>query len=187
MTRRWANERSRTDSVRSDLSWAHRIGADDTLDAKLGLSHQQRDTDFHFSGFDRDGEHQLDRNVVSNAIDSSVSTRGKYQAAIGALHTIALGWDGAAIRRGEKRVQTDTSPYCATVYSLDQQYTAQVRQLALFAQGEWAPRPELQAYLGLRWEGLQTRVSGRAFEPVASHSSVFSPVAQMVCGSCLTH
>jgi outer membrane receptor protein involved in Fe transport len=38
----------------------------------------------------------------------------------------------------------------------------------------------LQAYLGLRWEGLDTRTSGRDFSGAATASRVWSPVAQMV-------
>jgi outer membrane receptor protein involved in Fe transport len=37
----------------------------------------------------------------------------------------------------------------------------------------------LQAYLGLRWEGLDTRTSGRDFSGAATASRVWSPVAQM--------
>ncbi|UUZ56512.1 TonB-dependent receptor [Massilia sp. H-1] len=34
-------------------------------------------------------------------------------------------------------------------------------RMALFAQDEWAVTARLQAYLGLRWEGLRTSISGR--------------------------
>ena len=176
----WSNHEARTDAVRSDLTWSRRIGEEDKLDAKLGLYRQRRDTDFGFLGDDPAGALQLDRSVVSDAIDSSVVTRGKYSAALGADHAIATGWDGSAIRRREDRLQTDRTAAGDVTYVLDQQYVAQVRQLALFAQDEWNVSKQWQAYLGVRWEGLRTRVSGRAFDTVGNHSSVFSPVAQVV-------
>jgi outer membrane receptor protein involved in Fe transport len=52
--------------------------------------------------------------------------------------------------------------------------------MALFAQDEWEPTPRLQAYLGMRWEGLDTATHGRDLAPVHNRSGVFSPVAQML-------
>lgn len=182
---RWSNREYRTNAVRSDLTWNRRIGADDKLDAKLGLYRQKRDTNFHFLGYDNyenylAERHEVDRNVVSDAIDSSAVTRGKYSTAIGEAHSLAAGWDGSLIRRSEKRQQYDWSGAGELTFTRDQRYTAHVRQLALFVQDEWNVSQQLQAYLGLRWEGLRTEVSGLAFNTVSNDSSVFSPILQMV-------
>jgi outer membrane receptor for ferrienterochelin and colicins len=47
------------------------------------------------------------------------------------------------------------------------------------AQDEWEVT-RLQAYLGLRWEGLDTATAGLTLDKVQTRSSVWSPVTQMV-------
>jgi outer membrane receptor protein involved in Fe transport len=61
---------------------------------------------------------------------------------------------------------------------LDENYRADVRRLALFAQDEWDISRQWQAYLGLRWEGLRTAIQGRTMVDTNTSSSVWSPVIQ---------
>lgn len=181
----WRNRRYVARTLRADLAWTRQLGDAAQLDAKLGLSHGRRDTDFDFQGFatraDADaGRPALDRAVHSNAVDDAAPFKGKFSLDLGDTHRLALGWDGALLRRSEQRQQRDRDAGDALVYSLDQDYTATVRQLALFAQDEWRLQPGLELYLGLRWEGLNTEVTGLNFSPVRQRSSVPSPVAQLV-------
>jgi outer membrane receptor for ferrienterochelin and colicin len=171
---------SRTRSARSDMVWGHRIGERDKLDVKLGLNFQKRNADFDFYGSNADHQLQLDRNVISDATESSVTNKGKYLSAIGEEHAFAIGWDGSYVRRSEGRLQQDDSATGDLLYRLDQQYVAQIRQMALFTQDEWSITEKLQAYLGLRWEGLETEITGREFAAVQSRSSVLSPIAQLL-------
>jgi len=165
--------------AKSDLSWSRRLG-DGRLSLKAGLEANRRPGDYLFRGIDAGGDPWFERAVTSSANERRASTSGKYVTPLGDGHDIALGWDAALTRRGETRLQQDRAPSQAPYYILDQDYTANVRRLALFAQDEWQLRPGLQAYLGLRWEGLDTRTEGRDFAARAVRASVFSPIGQLV-------
>lgn len=167
-------------SARSDLSWAHALGAVGKLTGKLGFNHNRRDTDYAFHGAAADGAPRLLRGVLSDAIDDSVNSSGKYLGRLGGGHALSLGWDGSLIRRSESRRQRDIYFAGGAPYALDEEYTADVRRLALYAQDEWDVTPRLQMYAGVRWEGLQTATEGRTLSEVRTRASVWSPVAQLL-------
>lgn len=167
-------------SARSDVSWAHSFGQAGKLTTRLGLNHSRRDTDYAFQGGGSDEVPLLLRVVISNAIDDSVTSSGKYLARLAAGHALSLGWDGSAIRRSEARRQRDTFFAGGQPYALDEDYTADVGRLALFAQDEWDVTQQLQMYAGVRWEGLRTATEGRTLQQVQTRSSVWSPVAQLL-------
>ncbi|MDO8065363.1 TonB-dependent siderophore receptor [Janthinobacterium sp. SUN206] len=167
-------------SARSDVSWAHALGAVGKLTARLGVNHNRRDTDYVFHGEAAAGAPLLLRGVVSDAVDDSVNSSGKYLGRLGGGHALSLGWDGSLIRRSESRRQRDTYLAGGAPYALDEDYTADVRRLALYAQDEWEVTPRLQMYAGVRWEGLQTATEGRTLSEVRTRASVWSPVAQLL-------
>eukprot|EP01036_Dinobryon_divergens_P059698 gene59698-79641_t len=53
---------------------------------------------------------------------------------------------------------------------MDEDFSADVQRLALYAQDEWDFTPRLSIYAGLRWEGLQTDSHGAGFAPVRNRS-----------------
>ena len=167
-------------SARSDVSWAHSFGQAGKLTTRLGLNHSRRDTDYAFQGSGSDEVPLLLRAVISNAIDDSVTSSGKYLARLAAGHALSVGWDGSAIRRSEARRQRDTFFAGGQPYALDEDYTADVGRLAVFAQDEWDMTQQLQMYAGVRWEGLRTATEGRTLPQVQTRSSVWSPVAQLL-------
>ncbi|MGK5027329.1 TonB-dependent receptor plug domain-containing protein [Janthinobacterium sp. RB2R34] len=167
-------------SARSDASWTHSFGTAGKLTARLALNHNRRDTDYAFQGSGSDEVALLLRAVVSNAIDDSVTSSGKYLARLGAGHALSVGWDGSAIRRSEARHQRDSFLAGGQPYALDEDYVANVGRLAIFAQDEWDMTQQLQLYAGMRWEGLRTATEGRTLPQVRTESSVWSPVLQML-------
>lgn len=167
-------------SARNDVNWTHPLGAAGKLTAKLGVNHNRRDTDYAFQGAAASGAPLLLRGVVSDAIDDSVTSSGKYLGRLGGGHALSAGWDGSLIRRSESRRQRDTYLAGGAPYALDEDYTADVRRLALYAQDEWDVTPRLQMYAGVRWEGLQTATEGRTLSEVRTRASVWSPVAQLL-------
>jgi outer membrane receptor protein involved in Fe transport len=167
-------------SARSDVSWTHAFGAAGKLAAKLGLNHNRRDTDYAFHGSGGDAAPLMLRAVASNAIDDSFVSSGKYLARLAAGHALSVGWDGSAIRRSEARHQRDSYFDGKPPYALDEDYTADVARLAVFAQDEWDMTERLQLYAGVRWEALRTAIEGRTLPPVRTRSKVWSPVAQML-------
>ncbi|KQW89953.1 TonB-dependent receptor [Massilia sp. Root418] len=172
--------RIHNDALRSDASWAHRTGGDGKLTVKAGIAINQRDIDYAFHGADAAGVPWLVRKVTSSASDNSAASSGKYLTPLWPGHSFGAGWDGSLTRRRETRLQRDNTPQGAPLYTLDQDYTADVKRLAVYAQDEWDVTPRLQAYLGLRWESLDTATVGRAMARAQSGSSVWSPVLQML-------
>jgi len=175
----WRSQ-SHTAFLRSGLTWTHAVGADGKLSVKLGYDYNHRNTDYTFHGAGADGTPLFTRAVKSSADDDSITTTGKYLTRLREAHSLAIGWDGADTRRSEMRRQDDSAASGAALGRLLQEYEARVRRIALFAQDEWDVTPRLQAYLGLRWEGLDTRTDGAMLAAVQNRSSVFSPVAQMM-------
>ena len=172
------SSRIHNDTLRSDATWVRRTGADGKLTVKAGIGFNRRDIDYAFHGADAAGVPWLLRKVASSVSDGSAASSGKYLTPLWPGHSFGAGWDGSLTRRRETRLQRDSTPQGAPLYTLDQDYTADVKRLALYAQDEWDVTPRLQAYLGLRWEGLDTGTVGRAMDPVQSRSSVWSPVLQ---------
>ncbi|WP_423046781.1 TonB-dependent receptor plug domain-containing protein [Undibacterium sp. SXout7W] len=169
--------------IRSDLSWSHRFSPDARLDSKLGLNYNKRVSDYYFDGYSTTVNSPFVRNVVSDAIDQSLTASGKYLWRLNDEHSLAFGWDGGLIRRSEQRLQYDHNApdsLPGSIAFLDENYRADVRRLALFVQDEWDISAQWQTYLGLRWEGLHTAIQGRTIADTNTSSSVLSPVVQVV-------
>jgi outer membrane receptor protein involved in Fe transport len=175
----WISD-SRTLSAKTDGNWTREIGEGDSLNIKFGVNYLKRDTDFAFLGFAPAGDFALDRKVVSDAIDTSYTTVGKYVTHVGNKHSMTFGWDGAYTHRSESRLQHDLAPDGTLLDLIDEDYSAGISRIALYAQDEWQTAARLQTYLGLRWEGWNTSVSGRTIARISNRSSEFSPIAQMV-------
>jgi len=167
----------RTDIARSDVDGSHRLGDDASLEWKAGLAHNQRKGDYLFTGSSADGNPLWRRQVLSSAKDDGASSSGKLRFGGSGGHAPAAGWDASVAQRSEWRRQDDTDAVGVPLGELDQRYVARVRRLAMFVQDEWSVSPALDAYLGLRWEGLRTRTDGRDLSAVSSSSGVWSPVA----------
>ncbi|WP_313178447.1 TonB-dependent receptor [Stenotrophomonas sp.] len=176
---RWIND-SRTWTSRSDGQWKRQIGERDTLDVRFGAMHFSRDVDFAFHGYAPDGNFALDRSVRTHATHTAYSSTGKYVSGFSDRHELAFGWDGAYTDRNERRVQRDRAGNGSPLDLIEDDYQANIRRLALYAQDQWRTSPRLQTYLGLRWEGLETAVGSRTSGTLHSRSNVFSPIAQWV-------
>lgn len=172
------------DFVRDDtgarvrLDWKHRYDNGASIDAKAGLDYARRHSDGTFRAFDAVDVFLLDRSVVGGVRDLGGVSNGKYLLPVLGGHVIALGWDVAVSDRTEFRRQHDFSPVGLVPLDLDEDYDAKVRRLAGFAQDEWDITPRWSAYVGVRWEGLDTRVSGNVIDTVHNRSSVVSPILQ---------
>lgn len=169
---------STTHSERSDVTWTHTVGSDGKLLVKAGINRNQRDNDYLFRGIGAD--RTLARSVLSNVIDNTATLNGKYLAPLGAAHSLGLGWETSRTARSEFRLQRDASFAGAPLGVVDEDYDAVITRMALFAQDEWSVTPRLQAYLGMRWEGLRTVTDGRTLDQVRSRASVASPIASLL-------
>lgn len=175
-----ATFRSWVSSWRSDAGWTHNVGDAGKLTVKGMLEGSRRHSAYVFDGNGAGRVRALVRAVDSSIDEDTAGISGKFLAPLGAGHGLGVGWDGALVTRGEARLQVDRRFSQSGGDVLDQQYTAKVQRVALFAQDEWDISPQLQSYLGLRWEGVRSATDGRNFDPVRSRHSVFSPSAQLL-------
>ncbi len=171
---------ARTDVARSDVEASHQAGESARVDWKAGLAHNKRNGDYVFTGSSAAGQARWLRHVMSSAADDGASSSGKLRFSGSGGHALAAGWDGSVARRAEWRRQEDASAAGDPLGELDQRYTARVRRMAVYLQDEWSAAPGLDAYLGLRWEGLRTLTDGRGLAGISSRSGVWSPVAHLL-------
>lgn len=174
-----ARSGAHTASLRSDLAWTHRFDNAAKLTLKGVLDASRRRGDYLFLGSRPDGTEGLARAVESGADERSAGLTGKYLAPLRAAHSLGLGWDAGRTTRGEHRNQSDTLDGLPAAMRL-QDYTARVERLALFTQDEWTVSDTLEAYAGLRWEGLRTATIGADLARIATASSVASPILQLL-------
>ncbi|MGZ5036532.1 MAG: TonB-dependent receptor plug domain-containing protein [Usitatibacter sp.] len=169
---------AKSTTARTGFTWTRQLAGEARFEAKLGLSYNHRASKAIFDGFDASDVFILHRTVDGHATDSGLTTTGKYVFPFIADHALAMGWDGAHSKRNEDRIQLDLTPTGLPQFNIDESYDARVNRLALYAQDEWEATPRFSLYLGLRWEGLDTKNIGNLIEPVHNTSSVVSPIVQ---------
>lgn len=172
---------ARESVTRGDVTWTHRFEVAQ-LTAKASINSNRRHGDYLFRGTDRSLAPTLARHVASTVRDDSIGSSGKLLVPLWAGHGVALGWDGSRTRRAETRLQRDTVPAQPMLDQavLEQEYSASVTRMALYAQDEWDIGPRWQAYLGLRWEGLDTTIDGIGLAGSGTRTGVWSPVANLL-------
>lgn len=166
--------------VRARVDWKHQAADGATLDASAGVNYFHRYSDGRFQAYDADEVFVLDRTVLSGVGERGFITKGKYLTPRFAGHAIALGWDGDTSARREYRRQHDLTFAGLAPYDLDETYLARVLRLAAFVQDEWDITPRWSAYAGVRWESIDTRVTGNVIDPAHNRSGVPSPILQML-------
>jgi len=166
--------------LRSDLSWTHAFASGSTLQAKVGVQGAwQRNLQLR-AGRNVDAVAVTDDRVEVDTRDRGVNSTGKYTLKLDNGHALSVGWDGGVDRRRDGRAERDALRALAPGLAPDETFTARVDRLALYGQDAWHPGAALSAYAGVRWEGVRTRASGSAVEPVRIRSSVWSPTAQLL-------
>ncbi len=165
--------------LREDLNWVKKLEGGAKLDLKIGgVIGELRNDSYRRGYITRDGAQVLDQYVKSRGTDKGYTSTGKYSSPLGEGHALALGWDGGFNTRDDSRVQVE-QPFPGTIpMNENQNFTGDVSRLALYGQDEWNVNKNWSVYLGLRWEGINTEVSGSNFVDSSTRSSVFSPLFQ---------
>ncbi|MBB3118136.1 TonB-dependent receptor plug domain-containing protein [Pseudoduganella violacea] len=173
--------------LRSDLNWVHKLAEGAKLDTKLGYNGNRNESTLIQYGSNGPVQ-QLARRVERESREHGFSSTGKYSTPLIPGHALSMGWDGGISRRNDERHQRDADlrplrpadssiPVPAPI-NCEEGFRAEVTRLAAFAQDEWNITPQWSVYVGLRWEGVQTSVSGSGIDDVKSRTSVFSPLLQ---------
>jgi outer membrane receptor for ferrienterochelin and colicins len=169
---------SNVELARSTLSWKRKLEQGASLEAMAGVSYNNRDSRTASLEYDAANMLLLNRLITAGVTDKGFTATGKYATPIVADHALGAGWDGAYSKRAEDRAQRERSQVPGLARDLDQAFDANVARLALFAQDEWTIYPRWSVYLGLRWEGIETRSKGGGYAAVNNRSSVWSPLFQ---------
>ncbi|MBP7667420.1 MAG: TonB-dependent receptor [Burkholderiaceae bacterium] len=109
----------------------------------------------------------------------SVDMNGKFSQLIAERHSASAGWELERTTRDDRRSITINGQLQTA--ELDENLSAQVQRVALYAQDEWEWTKQFSFYVGARWEAIDTRsdaLQNRA--AVANRSAVFAPLAHMV-------
>ncbi|MBC3872164.1 TonB-dependent receptor plug domain-containing protein [Undibacterium flavidum] len=173
---------SDSSSIRSNLTYVHKLADSAKLDMRFGANYNQRDGENILIA--QTTKQILNRSYISESTDNGFTYGGKYTAPFVEDHALAAGWDGGFSKRSDtaKRddVLTDTSniPGPIRPNSTDESYGANVNRLALFVQDEWNYSKALSIYAGVRWEGIDTKSSGNKYAEIKNRSSVLSPILQ---------
>jgi outer membrane receptor for ferrienterochelin and colicins len=156
--------------VRSDLNWVHKLTSGAKLDLKIGGVYGLLRNDLGRLAYGSEpGKLIFDSVVRSRATDYGYTTTGKFSTPVFEGHALAMGWDGGVNTRDDERLQRESAPPrdpgLPKVFPVnsDEYYTGDVTRLAAYAQDEWNVTPRWSLYLGARWEGIQTKVTGNTF------------------------
>ncbi len=162
--------------LRSELTWQQEVAEGVKAQAKLGLQHYPRRSDFDFFSTEGGARRRDIRHVHSDIRESTATASGKIAFSGGAHgnHAVAVGWDAEAVLRTQSRAERDDAAGTAT----DDRYRGHIGRAALFVQDEWAVSDAWSMSAGLRWEMLRTAVSPNGGAQVAQRSSVASPLLQ---------
>ena len=166
------------ENVTTNLAWSRELASGASVEAKLGFVGENSDNLLRRAGHDPAGAPATDGVVDTRERMREVNSTGKYQRKLEAGHVLAFGWDGGSNRRNDARHERDRVRVFPPGLPLDERFKGRVTRLALYGQDEWNITPQWSMYLGARWEGIRTRVTGDTIGPVDHRSSVWSPVLQ---------
>lgn len=173
-----SDNKSDSSSLRSNLTYVHKLADSAKLDARFGFSFNQREGE---NITDARGETKtLHRIYLTDSKDSGLTYGGKYTAPFVEDHALATGWDGSFSKRREHSNRSDTRTGSDSDSPVDPigDFDAKVTRLALFVQDEWNYSKALSIYAGVRWEGIDTTSKGNNYAEIDNRSSVLSPIFQ---------
>lgn len=162
----------------TNLRWTTTLASGAKLESKIGLTRSWQDTLVRRSGVDGLGRPETEGRVRTETDARGGSTTGKYTRAFEGGHVLAIGWDAGLNDSDDVRAEADAVRVLPPGQPPVETFAARALRAAVYAQDEWTVSPQLSVYLGARWEGVRTRVSGNTFDTTRVRSNVFSPVLQ---------
>jgi outer membrane receptor protein involved in Fe transport len=169
---------SHNNLLREEVNWTHKYDSGAKLDAKISATAGAASNTMHRIAADTPSVGALHERIKSDNNVRGMSTTGKLTTASWEGRALAFGWDGGYMRSHDARRVRDAYQPDVSLPGGDELYTADVARLAVYSQDEWSLTPQWSMYLGVRWEGIQTRVTGNTFADADNLSRVFSPLLQ---------
>jgi len=152
-----------------------RLDPSTRLELRTSFGQFSSDNDIVIREFALTGRPVLTQTTDSDTKDRSWNIVGKFLYNWGnGKHNLVGGWEYEDI----KRIDNATTLFNGVPLLADfgSQINVATRRTALYVQDEWDPLPQASAYLGLRWEQINTESRNRA-SPVNNKSSVITPLA----------
>jgi outer membrane receptor for ferrienterochelin and colicins len=174
---RLANENM---TFRTNANYVRRWDDASRIDAKAGYTFARFDAGSGFDAYDVTGVQTLRRTVDSQVEDHGVSSQGKYTFPVTTGHNLSAGWDGALNQRADVRLQQDLNPATGLRETLDENFDTDIGRMAFYVQDEWDVTERFAVYLGVRWEGIETRSEGNTYDAIRNRSSVASPIVNLL-------
>ncbi len=109
--------------------------------------------------------------------ETGLETSGKFSQLLADKHSVSAGWELQHSQRRDQRTSLTNGLPILTGFG--DNLEASTLRLAAYAQDEWDWSKTFSFYVGLRWEGIETR-SDSTEQPVRNRSSVLTPLAHMV-------
>ena len=163
------------------LNWHHGLEGGATLDTEAGVSAGRESAGSAGIGGPGRGAITLRRDVLDERHDHGWTWSGKLNLPLSDAHNIAAGWEANDKRSAVAQDERDALAGQDTLATRDR-YRAGQRDVAVYAQDEWAMSAAWSAYLGLRWQALDVDSdaggSGGNFV-LARRFHVASPVLQL--------
>ncbi|HEX8785231.1 MAG TPA: TonB-dependent receptor [Telluria sp.] len=164
--------------LREELNWTHKFGSGAKLDAKLSGTVASGANAAYRTGGGNPDSGALHELIQSNVTVRGFNTMGKFTSASWEGHALAFGWDGGYQTEDDARLDRDYYQPDVSLPGGDEFYTGDVTRMAVYSQDEWNVTKNWSVYLGARWEGIFTRISGNTFDTVHNRSTVLSPLFQ---------
>lgn len=165
--------------LKGDVNYISKIGGG-KLDLTMSAERSRFTSDSNNVMYTAARASRLERNWDTTTHAKRVSARGKFTRSMFDDHSLATGFDVSKQENDEARdrlEQVDAAPAVETI----EHFEPRIERFAAFIQDEWNVRENLSAYVGARWEGVQTETSGtNADGGISSRNDVLSPVAQFL-------
>lgn len=168
-----------TISAQSKGSWDWLLDDDAKVEATLAVAAHRRTLRRAAELKDDSSQPQEARSLSSTARTRTTNSGGKYRAPYIEDHSVIVGLDFEDAWRSEGRNERDVDLLSGSINRSTDDFESSARRVAMFAQDEWSPSKAWSAYVGLRWEGIDTRTTGGS--AVVQHfHSILSPSLQAV-------
>ncbi|MGH8853782.1 MAG: TonB-dependent receptor plug domain-containing protein [Telluria sp.] len=164
--------------LKSDLHWTRAMASGLKLDMKIGAEWSSRKSFVRRTGLDSTGQPETDGHTLSDTHARGVNSTGKATRVVDGGHLLALGWDLRVNDSSNIRAERDRVRPFPPGFLLDEDFRTRISRAALYVQDEWTVNPLWSVYMGARWEGVRTRISGNGFDDARVRSSVLSPILQ---------
>lgn len=167
----------RTRTLKTDLNLVHTLASGVKIDLRINGSQLRTAQGREMRGYDAGGLSLDDQSQTPGRVGVLVST-GKLSKKFADRHALVVGWDASVRSAHDRQLQLVYEAEAPLNAPTMQEYTARARRVAAYAQDEWDISTHWSMYLGARWEGLDTTVSGTGIDAVAVRTALATPLLQ---------